>query len=177
MNILLAVTGSVAAIRTSELIDQLAHIGEIRVAMTNQVQLFWEPRPNDRVYRDQDEDRPYIRGQEVLHIELRSWADVLVIAPVSANTLGKLAHGLADNLVTNIARAWPRDKPLIIAPAMNTQMWEHPATGEHLATLTRWFGAQLTIVLPIEKRLACGDIGIGAMADIGDIVTSVGRVR
>lgn len=72
-------------------------------------------------------------GDEVLHIELRRWADAFVIAPLSANTLAKLANGLCDNALTCTARAWdPSEAPLIAAPAMNTVMWEHPLTSQQI---------------------------------------------
>lgn len=72
-------------------------------------------------------------GDEVLHVELRRWADAYLIAPLSANTLGKLANGLCDNMVTCTARAWdPANKPLVVAPAMNTFMWDHPLTSRHI---------------------------------------------
>jgi len=64
----------------------------------------------------------------VLHIDLAKWADIFVIAPCSANTLAKLAYGICDNLLTSVARAWDADRPLVIAPAMNTHMWTHPHT-------------------------------------------------
>ncbi len=90
---------------------------------------------------------------------------------MTANTLAKLAHGQADNLLTSVARAWLPSKPVILAPAMNTQMWLHPTTQEHLDTLrTRGPGV---IVHPQTKKLACGDTGIGAMAKIEDIVNAV----
>jgi len=70
----------------------------------------------------------------VLHIELRRWADVLLFAPLTAHTLAKLALGLCDNLPTNIARAWDSNKPVLVAPAMNTHMWNHPLTADHLVS-------------------------------------------
>ena len=92
-----------------------------------------------------------------------------MIAPLSANTLAKLANGLCDNLLTCVCRAW-KDKPLLVCPAMNTAMWEHPITARQLNDLTS-FGYH--IVQPIEKRLACGDVGMGAMASVDTIVETV----
>src|SRR5262245_20486764 len=74
----------------------------------------------------------YQRDDPVLHIELRRWADLLVIAPLDANTLAKLAYGLSDNLLTCLYRAWDRRRPIVLAPAMNTFMWENPLTDRHL---------------------------------------------
>ena len=77
----------------------------------------------------------YHRGDEVLHIEFRKWADMLIVAPLDANTLAKFALGLSDNFLTCIFRAWDFAKPVILAPAMNTLMWESPVTLRHLRQL------------------------------------------
>jgi phosphopantothenoylcysteine decarboxylase len=129
-----------------------------------------------------------------LHIELRRWADLFLIAPLDANTLAKLAAGLADNCLTCVWRAWDPTRPVIIAPAMNTLMWEHPLTARHLRQLASDAGAgpapdtldveelmdwmnqkcpKLRVVPPISKRLACGDVGVGAMAEVKEIVQAV----
>lgn len=115
--------------------------------------------------------KTWTKGDPVLHIDLKNWADILVIAPCTANTLAKIANGLADNLLTNIVRAWPEKKPLFIAPAMNTDMWEQPVTNRHLNRLDLDFN--LTIIQPQEKVLACGDKGCGALAEISDIVSQI----
>jgi phosphopantothenoylcysteine decarboxylase len=132
-------------------------------------------------------------GEPVLHIELRKWADVLLLAPLDANTLAKAALGLCDNLLTCVYRAWDFRKPVILAPAMNTMMWEHPVTARHFRTFLEDHGGvlpasgtadalaaainetcpRLQVVGPISKRLACGDEGIGGLADPASIVASV----
>jgi phosphopantothenoylcysteine decarboxylase len=115
-----------------------------------------------RMLTDKDEWQQWqTLGDSVLHIELRKWADLMLVAPLDANTLGKLANGLCDNLVTCVARAWDVDKPLLVAPAMNTHMWSHPLTARNLAVLTE---LHYHIIEPLSQRLACGDIGVGAMA-------------
>jgi phosphopantothenoylcysteine decarboxylase len=126
---------------------------------------------------DAAEWRTYGRvgADAVVHIELRAWADALLIAPASAHTLAKLAGGLADNLLTCVARAWPFAdgvvaKPLLIAPAMNDAMWAHPATAEHTAKLKSW---GVRVVEPVEKKLACGDTGVGGLAAVADIVRAL----
>ena len=123
----------------------------------------------------------------VPHIELRRWADLLIIAPCSANTLARIAGGAADNLLTCVARAWPfacaeggggggggggpprAAKPVLLAPAMNTAMWEHPVTAQHLRAVEGW---GFTVIPPVEKRLVCGDVGVGAMAAAEDIAAA-----
>jgi phosphopantothenoylcysteine decarboxylase len=211
--VLLGVTGSVAALRTPELYGELRRAGHaVKVVATQAATYFFDtasldpadpaqPRRNrEVVILDEDEwpgrrmGRLYHREDPVLHIELRRWADVLVIAPLDANTLAKLANGLSDNCLTCVWRAWDPLRPVVLAPAMNTLMWEHPLTGRHLRQLAadagagevpadvdldglvRWInerGVRLRVVAPQSKRLACGDVGMGAMAALDDIVAAV----
>src|SRR6516164_9785392 len=129
-NVLLGVTGSVAAIYTRELFQELRAAGyQVKVVATAASLYFFDPpelgpvqgrRNPDIVVLDEDEwpgDR-YQRGDPVLHIELRRWADLLLIAPLDAHTLAKFALGLADNTLTCIWRAWDRTRPIVLAPAM-----------------------------------------------------------
>lgn len=177
--VLIAASGSVATIKFAELAAAFhAHGCEVRAIATECARRFvpsmqqaW-PSSVGAIAGDEDEWRDWKQvGDPVTHIELRRWADAYVIAPCSANTLAKLAHGLSDNLVTCVARAWdPRAKPLLVAPAMNTLMWEHGATSEHVAKLESW---GIRIVPPVAKELACGDVGIGAMAAPLAVATSV----
>jgi phosphopantothenoylcysteine decarboxylase len=176
MKILLGVTASVAATLTRKMVEALHAAGhEVEVVVTQNVDYFAGLSClGVRVYRDRDEwpSERYEKDEKILHIELAKWADAFVIAPLTANTLAKLANGLADNLLTCVARAWPADKPLIVAPAMNTEMWKHKITASHLLAV-RGFYDRLTVVPPIAKKLACGDVGVGAMANIRDIVSAV----
>ncbi|XP_068230070.1 phosphopantothenoylcysteine decarboxylase [Palaemon carinicauda] len=110
------------------------------------------------------------RGDPVLHIALRDWAQVLVIAPLDANTMAKIAQGLCDNLLTCIVRAWNVSYPLVFCPAMNTQMYKHPLTVKHTAILKELGYIEVCVV---SKRLACGDVGVGGMAEVGTIVDAV----
>lgn len=138
------------------------------------------------VYRNEDEwSTPWIRGDLVLHIELRKWADMLLIAPLSANTLAKMAVGICDGLGLSVVRAWDtgrgpgddgkrRDRKILVAPAMNTHMWMHPLTESHLAVLRSW--EWVKILDPVSKMLACGDLGVGGMMEAEDIVQEVVRV-
>ena len=183
MKILLGLTGSVASTLHDKLLHSLSTLGKVTTIVTNSAKPFISKEfvQGKDVYTDEDEwmwqgkngfdvKRYWAKGDRVLHIELRDAADVLVIAPCSANTLAKLANGLCDNLLTSVARAWDFKKRLVIAPAMNTYMWEHPITQEHLAKLKEW-GA--LIVKPQSKMLACKTEGMGAMADISDIVKAI----
>ncbi|SPQ21025.1 9a1e7e3a-72ba-4f3b-88bd-cbb563c9dfac [Thermothielavioides terrestris] len=140
--------------------------------------------PNvDAVYRDRDEwgPQPWRRGASILHIELRRWADILVVAPLSANTLAKIVNGMSDNLLTSVIRAWDTDasvdmkkKLIVVAPAMNTAMWRNPITQKQISVLvddwgvkeeecvtgqTRWITGWFQVITPTRKTLACGDTG------------------
>lgn len=126
-------------------------------------------------------------GDPVLHIDLRDWADLFLIAPLSAHTIAKVANGLCDDTLSCVARAWDFGhgfrpaKPVILAPAMNTAMWEHPLTKEQLQRICRFCktnggdGAIVQIIEPISKMLACGEVGQGALASIPHIVEAARR--
>jgi phosphopantothenoylcysteine decarboxylase len=193
-NVLLGVTGSVAAIHTPALFAQLQQAGhQVKVVATRPALYFFDPlaiagtdaqRNRAALILDEDEwpgqseGRRWQRGEEVLHIELRRWAEVLAIAPLDANTLAKLALGLCDNCLTCVWRAWDPARPVVLAPAMNTLMWEHPATGRHLAQLTADMRepGRLCVLQPVSKRLACDDVGVGGMASAADVVAAVGQL-
>jgi len=96
-------------------------------------------------------DQKYTKNQEILHISLGDWADLLLVAPLTADTLGKIARGACDNLLMSLVRAWHRDRPIILAPAMNTRMWEHPATEIDLQQVKNWYD-HVYVVGPIKKQ-------------------------
>src|SRR3989339_828111 len=168
MNILFGVTGSVAAGLVPKMVAELLkNKHDIVIVPTKNSLYFWDKESvNIQIYEE---------GSDVLHINLRDWADVLLLAPLTANTLAKIANGLADNLLTSIIRAWDVKNEIIIAPAMNTKMWEHPATKEHLDRLNRWY--KLNIIHPVSKKLACGETGVGAMAPISEIVKEINKLK
>jgi phosphopantothenoylcysteine decarboxylase len=169
--ILLCCSGSVAAIKCRQLREALSAVGQVRVVLTEHAAQFASEAEAEGALRDAQEWSTWKKmGDPVLHIELRKWADALVVAPLSANTLAKLAHGLADNLLTCVARAWDLRRPFVVAPAMNTLMWTHPFTERHLASL-RSLG--VVVVPPVAQVLACGDEGVGAMAPVADVVHAV----
>lgn len=176
-HILLGVTGSVAAKLTPKLVQALQELGEVQVVATESARYFWDGRSTGtRLWTEADEwpGQLYRKDQEVPHIALGDWADILVIAPLTANTLTKLAQGIVDNLLTSVYYAWPTDKPVVVAPAMNTRMWLNPLSRSHL-DLLRERTARHRIILPVSKQLACGTTGIGAMADIETIKQTVSR--
>lgn len=178
MKVLLGVSGSVAAKLVPNLVRKLCAEGhEVEIVATETSFYFWDRSQTDvKVWTEKDEwpGRKYDPDITIAHIELRDWADVLLIAPITANTLARMANGLAENLLTGITRAWDLEKPVVVAPAMNARMWNHPVTARHLEILRQWY--RLTVVDPVCKTLACGEEGIGALADIDDIVKVISSI-
>ena len=179
LRILVGVTGSVASIKLLALVAELQKIAEVRIVSTAAAEHFWKDLalPQDvRVYKDIDEWNTWQKmGDAVLHIELRRWANIFVVAPLDANTMAKIAHGQCDNLLTCVARCWDvRRGTMIVAPAMNTFMWDHPITEIQVQMLRE---SGIDVINPIVKKLACGDIGTGAMVEVSTIVERVNEIR
>jgi phosphopantothenoylcysteine decarboxylase len=241
-HLLLAASGSVATIKLPNILTSLStHPNlSIRLILTSSATNFLKGQAVeqpaldslhriknvDGIFLDEEEwVTPWKRGNEILHIELRRWAHVLVIAPLSANTLAKIVGGFSDNLLTSVVRAWDttgtidpfpaaadaavtsgngevsaskgRKKRIIVAPAMNTAMWRHPITKSQIRVLDEDWGVckskgkgeghvsiagdgdcedeseregWFEVLRPMEKELACGDVGTGAMKDWREIV-------
>ncbi|VED67187.1 MULTISPECIES: phosphopantothenoylcysteine decarboxylase [Streptococcus] len=172
-NILLAVTGSISAYKAADLTSQLTKLGhQVKVLMTPAATAFITPLTLQVLSKQavlveiMTEDDP----KQIQHIDLGKEADLFLVAPASANTIAKLAHGFADNIVTSTALALPSEVKKFLAPAMNTKMLDHPATQNNLETL-KSYGYQ--IIPPREALLACGDQGSGALASIETILTTI----
>lgn len=220
-HLLLCATGSVATIKIPNMITALAKHARlsIRLVFTSAASNFLRGQsaeqpsiaeiaalPNvDGVYFDEDEwSEPWVRGNKILHIELRRWADVMVIAPLSANELAKITQGWSDNLILSVVRAWDttgevdpvkdldvggqllegggsglRKKRILVAPSMNTAMWKQPITEKQIKVLEDEWGVKnggwFEVLRPMEKELACGDVGGGAMKDWREIVEVIER--
>ncbi|KAJ1368879.1 hypothetical protein KIN20_030233 [Parelaphostrongylus tenuis] len=126
------------------------------------------------IYEDRDEWSMWRgRGDAVLHIELRKWADAMLIAPLDANSLAKIAVGISGQFSDVNCRFvhGTQEKPLYFAPAMNTMMWENPLTFQHRNTLKDLL--RYKEIPPMEKELVCGDTGMGAMATTTMIATII----
>lgn len=172
-NILLAVTGSISAYKTADLTSQLTKLGhQVKVLMTPAATAFITPLTLQVLSKQavlvevMTEEDP----KQIQHIDLGKEADLFLVAPASANTIAKLAHGFADNIVTSTALALPSEVKKFLAPAMNTKMLNHPATQNNIETLKN-YGYQ--IIPPREALLACGDQGSGALASIETILTTI----
>lgn len=168
-NIVLGVTGSIAAYKAADLTSLLTKAGNnVRVVMTADAQRFITPLPFKTLSRNPvvtdlyDEEE----GWKPTHIRLADEADLLLIAPATANVIAKLAHGIADDALTCIALALNPKAKLLIAPAMNGKMWLHAATQENVATL-KSRGAEF--IGPEEGMLSCGYEGIGRLWPVDKI--------
>jgi phosphopantothenoylcysteine decarboxylase/phosphopantothenate--cysteine ligase len=174
-NILLMMSGSIACAKATGLVSAWVKTGhEVEVACTRSVANFvghatlegFSGRP---VLGDAFES-----GRVMDHIHLAQWADLVVIAPATSNLVNKLANGIADDAVSSLWQAvWGRGKPMIIVPAMNTQMWEYPATRESLVKLQSW---GVHILQPANGSLACGEQGAGRMLEVDDILQQVDQL-
>ena len=168
-NIVLGVTGSIAAHKAVDLASQLTKAGfAVRVAMTADAQKFITPLPFKTLTRNPvvtdlyDEEE----GWKPSHIRLADDADMLLIAPATANIMAKMAHGLADDALSCIALALNPKAKILVAPAMNGKMWLHPATQANVKTLKER-GVQF--IGPDEGMLSCGYEGVGRLWPIHQI--------
>lgn len=168
-NIVLGVTGSIAAYKAADLTSQLTKAGcDVHVVMTGDAQKFITPLPFKTLSRNPvvtdlyDEEE----GWKPTHIKLADEADLLLIAPATANVIAKMANGLADDALTCIALALNVKARLLLAPAMNGKMWLHPATQQNVTTL-KARGAHF--IGPEEGMLSCGYEGIGRLWPVEQI--------
>jgi phosphopantothenoylcysteine decarboxylase len=175
MNIILGVTASIAAYKAADIASRLTKQDRsVHVVMTAGATQFITPLTLQTLSRHPvttdifDEKRSWHPG----HIELADTADLVLIAPATANILAKLAHGFADDALTSIALA--TEAPLLIAPAMNGKMWLHPATAANVALL-RQRGADF--IGPEKGMLACGYEGIGRLWPVDEIVAKALEYR
>lgn len=169
-NILLGVTGGIAAYKSAELTRLLCKDGmNVQVIMTKSGQKFVTPllmsslsgRP---VHSDLFENES---GKQIEHISLARWANVILVAPATANFIAKLAHGICDDLLSALCLAKTEPIPLIIAPAMNKEMWCAQATQDNINLLKK---RGVVIFGPADGEQACGEVGVGRMIEPTDII-------
>ena len=170
---MLGVTGSIAAYRACDLVRRLRELRHgVSVILTREGAQFITPLSlqalsGRRVHADPFDLHD---GPEIAHTTLAHGADLILIAPATANIIAKLAHGIADDLLTCVVLA--TKAPVLVVPAMNVQMYQHPATQENLATLKR---RRVHLLAPVMGRLACGDEGIGHISDVDTIIKAAQR--
>jgi phosphopantothenoylcysteine decarboxylase/phosphopantothenate--cysteine ligase len=169
--VVLGVTGGIAAYKAAELVRLLGKQGaEVQVAMTDGAQHFvttttFQALSGRPVFTDQWDAR---MPNAMAHIDLSRQADLILVAPASADFLAKVAHGLADDLLTTMVLA--RDCPLLVAPAMNRQMWENPATQRNVGQLA---ADGIGLLGPASGEQACGETGAGRMLEPEEILEEV----
>ncbi len=169
--IVFVLTGSIAGYKACDAISRLVQQGHrVRAVATASALRFvgaatLEGLTGERVLTDLFEP-----GAALEHINLTRWADAVVVCPATANALNRFAAGLADDLAGALFLAHDRSKPLLVAPAMNPAMWQHPATQEAVEKLGRW---GVRFIWPGEGRTACGEEGEGRLAEPPDIVASI----
>ena len=172
--VLLGVTGGIAVYKSADLVRRLREAGaDVRVVMTRAATEFVTPLTFQALSnhpvatRLLDADAEQAMG----HIALARWADVVLVAPASANFISRLTHGVADDLLSTVCLA--TTAPIVIAPAMNRQMWKNAATQANVATLRH---RAVEIVGPAEGLQACGETGPGRMLEPQEIVRRTSRL-
>lgn len=173
LRVLLLMSGSIAAFKVVQLVSRLvqAPVGaEVEVVMTPAARGFIGEASLEGLTGRRVRSETFAAGDHMEHIRLVRWADVVLAAPCTANTLNKLASGIGDDLVGTLFLAHDFTKPWLIAPAMNTRMYEHPTTR---ASLERLRGMGCTIVEPGSGALACGEVGAGRLAEPEALLAAV----
>lgn len=173
-NILIGVCGGIATYKTCELARLLVKNGFcVKVMMTEAAAKFVTPIVFQNLSRNAVYvDMFYLNKEEnIPHISLAEWADVCVIAPLSANTLSKVANGICDNLLTTVICAMPAKTKIILAPAMNENMWKNPVLQKNVSTLKKL--KNYVVLNPQKGELACGIYGEGRMPEPGEIYKKI----
>ena len=171
LKVLLGVTGGIAAYKSADLVRRLREQGaEVQVVMTEGAQHFVGAATFQALSGRSVRSNLWDPAAEAAmgHIELARWADRIVVAPASADFLARLAHGLANDLLTTLCLA--TDAPISVAPAMNRLMWSNPATQANVASLR---SRGVTIIGPAEGEQACGETGLGRMVEPADILAAL----
>ncbi|HLC05330.1 MAG TPA: bifunctional phosphopantothenoylcysteine decarboxylase/phosphopantothenate--cysteine ligase CoaBC, partial [Anaerolineales bacterium] len=172
--IVLGVTGSIAAYKAVELLRELVKAGaSVKVVLTQSAQRFVTPLTFATLSRQEVMTDLFTLDYDakIRHIAATEGADLLLVAPATANTIGKFARGLADDLLTNLFLASTR--PVLLAPAMDADMYRHPAVQENLERLRAW---GVRIVGPAEGELASGMWGPGRLAEIPEIMQAATEI-
>ena len=169
--ILIGIGGGIAVYRVAELSRMLIKAGmQVRCVMTHSACEFVTPMTFEALTGEKIHTELFdlTSEREMGHIKLARWADVVLIAPATASLLARLAHGVADDLLTTIMQVC--EKPVLLAPAMNTSMWESEATQNNIATLKQ---RGLSVVGPESGELACGESGAGRLSELQTIISAL----
>jgi phosphopantothenoylcysteine decarboxylase/phosphopantothenate--cysteine ligase len=174
MNIILVVTGGIAAYKACDIIGLLKRAEHnVRVVMTTSACEFITPLTLATLSEEPVHVDQFTTRTDVEHIALAKWADTMIVAPATYNFIGKMANGIADDLASTVFAATSTETKVYVAPAMNTNMWRNPILQKNLQGLKTAYGRRIILIDPRSARLACGDVGKGALARPGDIVQAV----
>ncbi len=175
-NILVGITGSIAAYKTISLISDLKKSGyNVKCILTKNATHFITPLTLQTLSQNKVFTNTFATAEEYIdHIELVKWADIMLIAPATANFIAKAAAGIADDMLTSIFLAINYNVPIMISPAMNTEMWDNPITQKNINILK---SLNATILLPQHGLQACGDIGVGRMMEPEDIFEYINNLN
>ena len=177
MNIVLGVTGSISAYKAADITSKLSKAGhDVHIILTDGGSKFITPLTLQTLSKNKVHTEFFEEGnpKEVKHITLAENADILVIAPASANIIGKIAGGIADDLLSATVMAAATTTPVYLAPAMNTNMYENPIVQANIEKLT---ALGYKFIEPKESLLACGVTGKGALADVDVIVDIIEKAE
>jgi len=173
-NILIGITGGIAAYKICSLINFLKKERvEVKVILTEAAQKFITPLTfqtlsGNTVYTDMFK---IIDTTQVEHIALAKWCNLMLVAPATANTIGKIANGIADNLLTTVVMALPKETPVLIAPAMNTNMWKNEFVQQNIKKLKEI--GKYHLIGPSSGKLACGNEGEGTLINSKEIIAKI----
>ena len=174
--VLLVVTGGIAAYKACDVVRELVHAGApVQVILTREAAQFvsamtFEALSGGRVYT---ELLPGVTDGQIDHIRLGRGADVVGVVPATANVLAKLWSGLADDLATATLLALEKRVPVLLAPAMNREMWTHPATKRNITELVAMGEGRIRLLEPVVKELACGETGPGGLPEPAAIAAAL----
>ena len=175
VKVLLGVSGGVAAYKAVDLASKLTGAGaKVQTVMTKNTCELVQPKSFEAVTCSPvfTDLWTSCREYEIGHIALVDWADVIVVAPATANIIGKLANGICDDLLSTVLCAcW--NKRILIAPAMNENMWNNPAVAWNAKTITEM---GIATIGPVKGRLACGSEGVGRLAEADDIIEAITKI-
>ena len=161
MNILIGVSGGIAAYKVAGLVRQFVKDGhEVKTILTESAKQFITPVTLETLSRNRCYSKLFSNVRDIEHVSLAEWADAMVIAPATANTISKICQGACDDLLSNVVLAL--DKPCYIFPSMNTNMYTHPSVQENIAKLRQW---GYMVYEPSDGELACGTSGKGRLPD------------
>ena len=174
--VLLVVTGGIAAYKACDVVRELVHAGaRVQVLLTREAAQFVAPLTFEALSGRKvfTELLPGVTEGTIDHIRLGREADVVGVVPATANFITKLWAGLADDLASATLLALEKRVPLLLAPAMNREMWSHPTTRRNLKELVALHAGQVRVLEPVVKELACGEVGPGGLPEPDEIAKAL----